>query len=57
MPQAVTKQPEPAYFSQKVPQKSGSTEYWEILANIASGKEKVYSHEYVMAELRKVLKK
>lgn len=57
MPQAVTKQPEPAYFSQKVPQKSGSTEYWEILANIASGKEKVYSHDHVMAELRKVLKK
>lgn len=34
-----------------------SNEYWEILSSIAGGKEKVYSHEYVMLELHKILKK
>ncbi|HDX1051042.1 TPA: hypothetical protein RNY11_002075 [Pasteurella multocida] len=37
--------------------KTGSKEYWEILNNIASGKERVYSHEYVMNEVRNIFKR
>lgn len=54
---AQTKQIQFVDTQPKTTTKTGSAEYWQILADIASGKERVYSHEYVMAELRKVLKK
>jgi|UPI0005C55E12 hypothetical protein len=37
--------------------RTGPAEYWQILSDIMTGKEKVYSHEYVMSELHKILKK
>ena len=49
-----------ANFAVKTPKttmRTGSAEYWQILSDIASGKERVYSHDYVMAELRRILKK
>ena len=53
-------QPKPQVQKNEAPKsasRKGSAEYWEILSNIASGKEKVYSHDDVMAKLRKVLKR
>ncbi|MFZ7199540.1 hypothetical protein [Avibacterium avium] len=44
-------------FTQKTTTRTGSAEYWQILSDVMSGKEKVYSHEYVMAELHRILKK